>query len=154
MKTGISVCTAIMPNTHGNPYVHSTIVLCDDNRQLIWLFQLSSETRQEAGVESSGVGEGEGDGGVVVGNGERCSAVERGSGDVEAGPSGNGEGETEGEKVEGEEEETDLKLAWELLELARVICQKYAIQYYIQFFVSPIINSSLLCPGKTVTSTS
>ena len=142
-----------MPNTHGNPYVHSTIVLCDDNCQHILLFQLSSETRQEAGVESNGVGKGEGDGGgvvgkgegdggevvgkgegdggEVVGNGKRCSAVERGSGDVEAGPSGSREGETEGEKVEGEEEETDLKLAWEVLELARVICQKYAIQYYI-----------------------
>ena len=38
------------------------------------------------------------------------------SGDV-PGPSGVTE-------REGEEEESDLKLAWEMLELARVICQK------------------------------
>lgn len=47
----------------------------------------------------------------------------------EGGGGGSGEGE-EGEEVEGkaaedgEDEETDLKLAWEVLELARVICQK------------------------------
>ena len=37
-----------------------------------------------------------------------------------AGPSRDREGAPVGE----EDEETDLKLAWEVLELARVICQK------------------------------
>ena len=51
------------------------------------------------------------------------------NGSMEAGPSGateeTAEGAVEGTgKGEGEEEETDLKLAWEVLELARVICQR------------------------------
>ena len=45
------------------------------------------------------------------------------SGDV--GTNGQEKSEQGGAGVEEEEEETDLKLAWEVLELARVLCQRY-----------------------------
>ena len=41
---------------------------------------------------------------------------------------GAGPSREKAEEGEGEEgEETDLSLAWEVLELARVICQKYVV---------------------------
>ena len=65
------------------------------------------------------VSEGGSEGGEVGGGGEP------GASDEGAGPSRD-DGEGVGEREEGEEEEeTDLKLAWEVLELARVICQRY-----------------------------
>lgn len=44
-----------------------------------------------------------------------------GKGPITAVPTEDG---VEGKSTEDGEEETDLKLAWEVLELARVICQK------------------------------
>ena len=45
------------------------------------------------------------------------------SGDAPGPSSGDAPGPSESKQAE-EEEESDLKLAWELLELARVICQR------------------------------
>ena len=62
---------------------------------------------------------------------------------MEAGPSGEGdEGQT------GEEEETDLKLAWEVLELARVICQRYNVHHNESY------KHAAQTSGKTQTSIS
>lgn len=58
--------------------------------------------------------------------------------DTDVGPSsgkegdvvtGNGQERTDEEGAE-EEEETDLKLAWEVLELARVLCQRYIYTHH------------------------
>ena len=50
---------------------------------------------------------------------------------------------------EGEEDESDLKLAWEILELARVICQKL-----VPYYSNTVLYVWWLCADKMVRRTS
>ena len=75
----------------------------------------SCTTHDAPGPSTIASGDAPGPSSIASGDAPGPSSIASGDAPGPSGLSGDGE----------EEEETDLKLAWEMLELARVICQKY-----------------------------
>ncbi len=105
-------------------------------------------TNEATSTGPSTADEGEAPGPSTANEGEAPGPSTANEGEA-PGPSTANEAPGSSDINEGEEDESDLKLAWEILELARVICQKL-----VPYYSNTVLYVWWLCADKMVRRTS